>query len=316
MVDNRDKTVFIINRRAANGTVGRQWPRLARLALRLVNDPEFWYTEAPGAASGLAAKAVKDGFGTVVAVGGDGTLNEVVNGLMAVAAGRYLRPRLGYLPLGTGCDMARTLGISRNPAEALAGLTTGRESCLDLGYAVFEDMSGHRASRYFHNVLGIGLGGEVAGRTNRTTKFFGGFASFLWATMATLPGYKKKSVSLRIDNRRKWSGMSWQIVLANGQFQGGGMRIAPGAKVDDGLFEITVIGDLSLPEIFVNLANLYNGKILKVNKIECYQGQKIEVRSADRVLLELDGEQVGRLPLTVEIRPAALRFVGASDSAK
>ena len=95
MIDNRDKTVFIINRRAANGRVGRKWHRLAELAIKLLGDPEFWYTEAPGAGAGLAAKAVKDGFGTVVAVGGDGTLNEVVNGLMAVDVDRDLRPKLG-----------------------------------------------------------------------------------------------------------------------------------------------------------------------------------------------------------------------------
>lgn len=316
MTDNREKTVFIINRQAANGRVGRKWHGLVELASKLLSDPEFWYTEAPGGGAVLATKAVQGGFGTVVAVGGDGTLNEVVNGLMAVEGGRNSRSKLGYVPLGTGCDMARSLGISRDPAEALAGLVAGRESCLDLGFAVFDNMAGSSDSRYFHNMLGVGLGGEVAARTNRTTKLFGGFASFLWATLATLLSYKKRPMSLVIDNQPKWRGVGWQIALANGQYQGGGMWLAPGAKVDDELLQVTVIGDFSLPGILLNLPNLYNGKILKVNKVEGFQGRKIEVRSDVPVILELDGEQVGRLPLTVAIRPQALRFVGAADCAQ
>lgn len=307
---NRPRTIFIINPRAANGRVGRCWRSLRELAVQFLGNPEFCFTYGPGTGAGLAGQALAAGFGTVVAVGGDGTLNEVINGLMAGGIAGSLRPKLGYLPLGTGCDMARTLGLSRQPERALADLAAGGEGVLDLGFASFADMAGRTGSRYFHNILGIGLGGEVAGRTNNSSKLFGGFASFLRATLVSLYGYRKEEISITVDGRAAWQGESWHIAIANGQYQGGGMWVAPGAEIDDGVLRVTVVGNISLPEVVVNLPNLYNGRIFTVNKVYCFDGKKIEVNADKRVAVELDGEQVGYLPLTVEVRPAALRFVG------
>ena len=140
----------------------------------------------------------------------------------------------------------------------------------------------------------------------------GGFVSFIWATLISLLIYDKKRVHLTVDNSFDQEVMTWNIAVANGQYHGGGMQVAPGAAVDDGLFHITVIGDLSLPQVFLNLPKLYNGKILEVNKVFSLTGKRIEAHSNQRVLLDVDGEQPGQLPVTIEIVPGALNLIAPS----
>ena len=142
-----------------------------------------------------------------------------------------------------------------------------------------------------------------------SSKRHGGFFSFIKATIISIMTYKSKSLRLEIDNDFDNTVKSWNVVVANGRFHGGGMLVAPSAKIDDGLLDITIIGDLSLFEVITNLHHLYNGKILGIKKVSSFTGKKVKAYSDYNILLETDGEQPGTLPVEIDIIPSVLRII-------
>jgi YegS/Rv2252/BmrU family lipid kinase len=271
-----------------------------------------YLTSAPGEATRLTRQALFAGAEQVVCVGGDGTLNEVVNGFMGEDGPIRPGAMLGLIPRGTGCDFAKSVCIPKALTSALDLINDAHVHPIDLGKLKYKDHHGQTSVRFFHNITSFGMGGEVDERVNRTTKVFGGFISFLWATLIAILSYETKRVRLKMDDGLEQSVMIWQVVVANGQYQGGGMLVAPHAQVDDSLFHVTVIGDLSLPQVFWNLPNLYNGKILQVKKVSAFEVKKLEAESDQRVLLDVDGEQPGELPIVIEIVPGALPLIMAN----
>jgi YegS/Rv2252/BmrU family lipid kinase len=301
--------LFIVNPRAGNGAAGRKLEHIKLLARKFFPDFQVLVTDGPGRATEYAQQALRAGVHQVICVGGDGTLNEVVNGLMALKVEKSKRPQLGYLPLGTASDLAKSVGIETNIENGLRDISSMKGRWVDVGLATFIGHDRKITSRYFVNVLSLALGGEVVGRVNRSSKSFGGFLTFLWATLATMVTFKKPLIRLQIDGRVDRQFLCWHIAVANGQYQGGGMRIAPDAKVDDGRLRVTVVGDLSWLEVLLNLPRLYNGGIYEVDQVSRYTGRKIEASSKEAVLIDLDGEPVGLLPLKVEIQPLALWMI-------
>lgn len=306
----RDKKVFlIVNPHAGGGAVGRHWPGIQKLAQERLGPFRFDLTQGPGHASRLAGVAMQEGAEILVCVGGDGTLNETVTGMMNEKGPQQRNALLGLIPLGTGCDFIRTVRIPRDPEEAVQIIAASRSETVDLGRISYLDHEGRQASRYFLNVASFGLGGEVDDRVARTTKIFGGFLSFVWATVLSVLLYSKKTVRLWIDGSPEETIVAWNVVVANGCYHGGGMWIAPAASVSDGLFHLTIIGDFSLPEVFRHLPKLYNGKLFQLEKVRSMTCKRIEARSESRVLLDVDGEQPGTLPATMEIVPSAIRII-------
>jgi diacylglycerol kinase (ATP) len=306
------KLTFIINPNAAMGSVGKAWPRIEALAKDRLGSFQALPTAGPGDATNLTRRALLEGTEIVVCIGGDGTLNEVVNGFMQGGGPLRQDALLAFIPMGTGCDFIKTISMPRDANRIFDLILESRTRVIDLGLLRYQDHQGRPASRYFHNLTSFGLGGEVDERVNRTTKALGGFVSFIWATLISLLRYDKKRVHLTVDNTFEQEVMTWNIAVANGQYHGGGMRVAPDAAVDDGLFHITIIGDLSLPQVFLNLPKLYNGKILEVKKVFSLTGKRIEAHSDQRVLLDVDGEQPGQLPVSIEIVPGSLHLVSPS----
>jgi YegS/Rv2252/BmrU family lipid kinase len=302
-------TLFIINPRAGNGAVGRKIPEIKLLAKKFFTEYQMLVTDGPGRATDYARQALQAGVRQVVCVGGDGTLNEVVNGLMSLEVAKASRPQLGYLPLGTASDLAKTLGVTTSIENGLRDIATMKGRWVDIGRATYVGHNHKTTSRYFINVLSFALGGEVVGRVNKSSKALGGFLTFLSATLAALITFKKPLIRLQIDGRVDQQILCWHVAVANGEYQGGGMRIAPDAKVDDGRLRVTVVGDLSWLEVLLNLPRLYNGEIYAVEKVSRFSGRKIAAESKDAVLIDLDGEQVGRLPVTAEILPLALWMI-------
>jgi len=300
---------FIVNPVAGGGLAGRRWPRIQKQAHRLLTPFQSAFTRGPGDATHLARRALLEGADILVCVGGDGTLGEMVTGMMDGTG--PLRPDalLGLISLGTGRDFIRTSRIPGEPEGALDVIAAGRSVPLDLGKISYVDRRGEQTSRYFHNVASFGLGGEVDERVSRTTKIFGGFTSFIWATLLSVLRYRKKTIRLRIDDSPEETVAVMNVAVANGQYHGGGMWIAPEASLFDGLFHVTVIGDFSIPEVFRHLPKLYNGKLQQLEKVRILTGKKIEARSDERVLLDVDGEQAGILPVSLEIVPSALRII-------
>jgi YegS/Rv2252/BmrU family lipid kinase len=307
--DPDNKIFLIVNPHAGGGAVGRQWARIQALVRERLGPVRFDLTRGPGDATRLARAALHGGAEVLVCVGGDGTLNEIVTGMMGETG--PLRPdaRLGLIPLGTGCDFIRSVRIPRDPREAVAVIAAGSSETVDLGRISFKDHQDRQASRYFLNVASFGLGGEVDARVGKTGKFFGGFLSFIWATLASVVTYRQKTVHVRVDDSPEETFTAMNVVIANGQYHGGGMWVAPQASLSDGLFHVTVIGEFSLPEVLWHLPKLYNGKLFQLAKVRCLTGRRVEARSQDRVLLDVDGEQPGVLPATVEIVPSAIRII-------
>jgi diacylglycerol kinase (ATP) len=298
---------FIVNPNAGGGSTGEKWPKIAALARDRLGLFDVYFTARAGDAQTVAKQAVMKGATTIVCVGGDGTLNEVVNGLMAVD--ERTRAVLGFIPNGTGCDFVRTVPIARDPETALQRIWQRNLRVIDLGRLVFLNHDGQSTSRYFHNVTSFGLGGEVDARVNRTSRRFGPFLSFIWATLISILVYGKKRVHLKVDDTYEGELCVWNVAVANGQYHGGGMWVAPGASVDDGSLDVTVVGDLSFAGVIRNLPNLYNGKILQVQKVFGLKGKTISASSDQRVLLDVDGEQPGTLPVTLDVIPRALQII-------
>ncbi len=299
-------TSFIVNPHAGNGSTGQAWPLLAAYARKRLGPFETHLTREAGDAVHRARSAVEDGVSRLVCMGGDGTLNEVINGVMA-ASSRRPEFELGFVPNGTGCDLVRTLPIPRDVRRAVDLIAAGQSRPLDLGRLRFRGHGGLSVHRYFHNITSFGLGGEVDARVNRTTKMFGPFLSFIWATLVSILRYGKKQVRIRTETGFDSTVRVWNVAVANGQFHGGGMWVAPEARLDDGRFHVVVIGDLSLAGVFRNLHKLYNGRIGSIAQVTTVTASRIEADSDEAVLLDVDGEQPGTLPLSAEVVPGALR---------
>jgi diacylglycerol kinase (ATP) len=307
------KTTFIVNPNAAMGAVGKQWPRIEALCKETLGDFPRLLTSGPGDAQAFARREVLKGSDVIVCVGGDGTLNEIINGLMSVKGPLSDKVAVGLIPIGTGCDFSKTLGIPRDTRSAVEVVTRGRTAFIDLGRITYLGPGGRTSTRYFHNVTSFGLGGEVDDRVNRASRGMGGFISFLKATLISLFLYDKKHIHLRVDESFDETVVTWNIAVANGKYHGGGMCIAPGASPWDGLFTVTILGDLLLREILYHLPKLYTGRIGEVKKVRILEGRKIEAASAQRVLLDVDGEQPGVLPVTIDMAPGALRLILPCD---
>jgi len=291
------------------GSTGREWPRIRKLVRDRLGPFQALLTTSPGDATVLTHKALHKGADLVVCVGGDGTLNEVVNGFMGKNGPIRPGAMLGFIPRGTGCDFIKTIPLPVELDRALDVIITSHSRSIDLGRLEYMDHHGHPSSRYFHNITSFGLGGEVDDRVNRTTKMFGGFISFIYATLISILIYNKKRIHLTVDNCFDQSVMIWNVVVANGQYHGGGMWVAPEARIDDAIFHVTVIGDFTLPEVFWNLPKLYNGKILQLKKVQTFVGKRVKASSDQQVLLDVDGEQPGQLPAVIDIVPKAVRFI-------
>ena len=303
------KSVFIVNPNAGNGSTGLNWPHIRALAKNSLAPFKSYVTSGPGDAVCIAREAIASGVEQVICVGGDGTLNEVLNGYMAHAESVRSGVRLGFIPNGTGCDFIKTVQIPGNTKQAVGVIAANNVYAVDVGRLHYKDHDGNTRCRYFHNISSFGLGGEVDQRVNRTAKPFGPFVSFIWATLVSIFQYGKKKVYLKIDDHFEQICTVWNVAVSNGQYHGGGMWVAPDASVNDGLFHVTVIGDLSVPQVFLNLPRLYNGRIMQVKKVISVTGRKIEASSAQRVLLDVDGEQPGTLPVVIDLLPLALNLI-------
>jgi YegS/Rv2252/BmrU family lipid kinase len=268
-------------------------------------------TSGPCDATRLAREAVCAGAEIVVCVGGDGTLNEVVNGLMDDGEAVAPEARVGYLPRGTGCDLGRSTPFPRDLDTALDNILNGKTRSIDIGRLFYQNHQGRASHRYFHNVLSFGLGGEVDERVNKTTKALGGFISFMWATLISILFYHTKRIHLQVDDHFDDELRAWNVAVANGQYHGGGMWIAPGADLNDGVFQVTIIGDLLLANVLLNLHKLYTGKIYDVDKVKMLRGRRVTARSPQRVLVDMDGEQPGQLPIAVDMIPSGLNIISS-----
>lgn len=296
--------VFVVNPASANGSTRRRWPEIARRAADLGLIGETLFSERPGHAADLAERAAADGARLVVAVGGDGTVNETVNGLMR--ADPEHRPELATIPRGTGKDFARSFRIPRKVDGALAVARDGASRTVDVGHAGFTAWDGSATESYFTNFAGAGISGAVAARANTSSKALGGKASFFWATSAVFLRWKNSEYEVAIDGEQR-AGLMLEVIAAIGDQLAGGMRLTPEADPADGLFDVVLIGDASKADFVRTLPKIYRGTYLPHPRAEVVRGTRVEITTAVPLPIALDGEQPGTTPAVFEIVPGALR---------
>jgi YegS/Rv2252/BmrU family lipid kinase len=293
-------TAFLVNPASGNGSTGKRWPELARRASALGLEGETFFSERPGHLIELARDAVAGGATLVIAVGGDGTLNEVVNGV----AGRDVD--LATIPLGTGMDFGRTYEIPTKFDDAVRVALAGDVRTIDAGRVTYRTWAGETAERYFANVSSVGMSGAVAQRANGMSKRLGGRVTFFYALTRVFLEWQNTEVTVRLDDAER-RGRMHDVIVANGVWHGGGMKLAPDAAPDDGQFDVVLIGDVSKADFLTTAPKIYKGKHVHHPKVEVLRSKRVEVDAPVQLPIELEGEQVGTTPATFEIAPGALR---------
>ena len=306
------RTHAIVNPAAGGGRVRRRWPALEPRLRGVVTDLTVTRTPAPGEATVLTRTAVRNGAERIVAVGGDGTLHEVVNGFFA-ADGTPLSPApvLTPLPCGTGSDFCRALGVPSAP-EAIARLSDPRSRRIDLLRVHHTAPSGARAHRYALNVVSFGLSARVVERLGRRPRgFLRGRLSYIGALLRALGSHRPFEAELAMDGTPLPGSAVHLGAVANGPSFGAGIRIAPGARPDDGRLDVTVLHDTPALALLVRLRRFYQGTHPALDGVITARGRRLTATSRTGeapVPLEADGEWLGRLPTTVEVVPGALRL--------
>ena len=275
---------------------------MAHRAATMGLEGDTLFSERPGQLGDLARDAADGGAKLLVVVGGDGSVNEVANGI----AGRE-DVEIAVIPRGTGWDFSRTYKIPHKLDGAIDVALTGTTRTIDLGRAGYRAWDGRDAESYFANVASAGMSGAIAQRANETTKALGGKVSYLWATVAVFAKWQNSELRLTVDGESR-VGQMHDVVVANGKTFGGGMIICPDAEPDDGLFDVLTIGDLTKRDLLTTLPKTFWGKHLPHPKAELLRGAVVTVDADAPLPVELDGEQPGTTPVRFEIVPRALRL--------
>ena len=241
----------------------------------------------------------------VVSVGGDGTINEIVNGLHI--AGSNGDVVLGIISTGTGSDYIKSLGVPRNYEEACKLLLSPKKRRVDLGVAEYS-VNGHREKRLFVNFAGMGFDAEVVRRTTQQFKQLGGMGSYLCGVLTTVLAYRNRDIELNVDGNALGRKVC-TVIMNIGRYGGGGMNTAPEAKLDDGLFDVMVIGDVSKPDLVCSLPRIYKGTHVTHPKVNMMRAKSIDLIAKQPMYLQADGDLLGQAPASFRILPMALNVV-------
>lgn len=294
----------IVNPIAGARRSARKWPQIMGLLKSLGLRFEHDLTEAPGHAIELAKSAVKAGYELVVSVGGDGTINEVVNGLHDAGGTRDVM--LGIISTGSGGDYIRTIGVPRHYKEACQRLMNPRKLAVDLGVVDYVS-SGGMARRLFVNFAGLGFDAEVVRATTQRFKALGSMPSYLMGLLTTFLFYQNRDVSLIVDREAEERRVC-TVVMSNGKYGGGGMLVAPNADLTDGLLDVLIIDDLSKLDLLRSLPRVYRGTHLTHPKVTVKRAREIDIRPRQQMSLQADGELLGEAPARFYVLPAALNI--------
>jgi len=308
--------LVIVNPKSAGGATKDKWAGVASDLRVHFGAFQVAFTKRQGDGTEIAKKAAENDREFIIACGGDGTINEVANGIMLAG---NTGVEMGIFPSGTGGDFRRTVRMPSEPREAAKALRSGETNLVDVGKITFVNHKNLEEVRYFLNVASFGLSASIGERVkqNSFVKWlpFGnsikGKAKFAFSTLQEVLEIEPETVVVKIDGKDEKSIQTLNFCVCNARFFGGGMKIAPNAKINDGYFNVVNIGDINTARILLNGYKLYNGSHLELPEVKSTLAKKIEVAPADEnaiINIETDGELPGKLPATFEILPKALKI--------
>jgi diacylglycerol kinase (ATP) len=307
----------VVNPVAGSGRMRRRWPHIQQVLTRQLGPLDIKQTSAPGEACDLARQLSMDGAELVIAVGGDGTVSETVDGLMQARQANGHAADLAVVPIGTGCDFARGIGLVADVDKLAARIAGGEKRMVDAGCVSYVDDDGALASRHFVNIASLGLSGPTDRAVNaaKSGGYFSGRLVFLFHTVREMLRYKFQNVRITVDGGAPIEARIALVAIANAPYFGGGMKIAPDAAPDDALFEVVIVRGVSKLSLLMDLRLVYGGRHKSLASCTILHGRKIVVEplgdlDANAALLDIDGESPGRIPATFEVIPAAITVRG------
>lgn len=306
--------LVIANPKSAAGSTRERWSAIASDLRTHFGPFNVAFTKGPGDGIELARRAAEVGRTFIIACGGDGTINEIANGILR----SHKDVELGVFPSGTGGDFRRTIGMPLEVREAARALKDGETKLIDVGKVTFVDHQDKPAERYFLNVTSFGLAASIIERVKGSTSLswlpmdgVRGRASFALSTLQEVIALGATAVRVKIDDKEERTLQTVNFCVANARFFGGGMKIAPAAKINDGFLDVVNIGDIRTAKIILNAYTLYRGTHLDLPEVKDTLAKRIEarpLREDQEVHIEIDGELPGKLPAVYEVVPGALRI--------
>ncbi len=298
------KITFVINSKIRR--FAKVISKLEKLCAQTnIGNVQFLLTLRRKHAIELAKQATENGCNYLVAVGGDGTLHEVVNGILQSKLSSNKYPVLGLLPYGSANDFARTAGVTNSIEELIEMIQSKTIQKIDLGEIFIHQT---KITRYFINITGVGLGPEVAKKIEQSSSVFGPGFNYFKHIIKGFLNYQKKEVNCT-SSKWQWKGKLLQMAVANGRFYGNAICTAPNAKLNDGQFQVAIFGDLSIWDYLKNISNLKKGVKINHPKVRYYNTKNVLIESNDSCGIEADGEYVGLAPATINVLPKAINFL-------
>lgn len=303
------RTLVIVNPASRAGATRRGWPRLEPRLADAIGAFDTCFTGGTRDAIRIAAEGAARGFERLLVAGGDGTASEVVTGLLGAGLGE--RSEIGFLPLGSGGDLLRSLGIPRDLGLALAMLRKENRRRIDAGRVRWVGEDGARCTSWFVNAASAGVSGLVTRLVTTNTKRLGANGAFLLGTIEGVARYRPAPTRVAVDGEVVFEGPLVLATASNGRYFGSGMRIAPDAELDDGKLDFVIIPDMPKLSLLARLPQLYSGAHTRVRGVQTLRGQRLEIEPlGDPLRMEADGESLGSIPVEAEIVPGALQIVG------
>ncbi|MFC2080199.1 diacylglycerol/lipid kinase family protein [Bacteroidota bacterium] len=309
-----NKWLVVVNPAAGSGKAGKDWPLIESLLVKHNIQHESVYTNRRLHAMILCRKMIESGYSRIIVVGGDGTMNEVINGIFAQKRMPTNEVMLGMISVGTGNDWGRMFNIPADYEEAISTIKNQKTFIQDAGVVTY-CRNNKSWQRYFINIAGMGFGAKVAVKANsKKAKGKSSPSLYMITLLTSLLSYKSINAVIEIDGttfKRK----VFNLNVGIGKYNGGGMNQIPDAIADDGLYSITLIKKMGKIRIIANIKKLYNGKITRHKKVESYTGKVISVNSPSVLLLETDGETLGHSPMEFQIIPRSVKVIANLISA-
>jgi YegS/Rv2252/BmrU family lipid kinase len=306
--------ITIVNRTAGSGKTEKEWPRISQLLDQYQIPFEPHFTNRRLHASVIARNKIMEGYSKIIVVGGDGTMNEVINGVFAQGRLQTTEVMLGMISVGTGNDWARMFNIPPDYEGAIQTIKQQKTFIQDAGLVSYRK-NGKEWKRYFINIAGMGFGAKVVERSNRMKeKGKSGPWLYFYNMLLSLVRYKAQKADIEIDGT-SYARKIFSLNVGIGKYNGGGMIPLPNAVANDGLYSITLIKKVGKLNLLVNIKRLYNGSIAKHSKVETYMAKSIQIDSSPRLKVETDGETLGHGPVSFQIIPRSVRIISGVKSA-